>query len=69
VRKIRGRKEILALAEKKVLEKVRSENWASYEDLVAVVRNARKRILARTTTKQKEKDMKEIWTAPIISRS
>jgi hypothetical protein len=46
--------------EEKVSEKVRSEKWARYKDLVTVVRNATMQILARTTTKQKGKDNKVI---------
>jgi hypothetical protein len=65
-RAIKERKEILAMAEEKVLEKVRNEKWVRYKDLVTVVRNATMQILARTTTKHKDKDNKEIWTAPTM---
>jgi glutaredoxin len=58
------RKELMALAKEKMLDKIRSDKKARYEELV---KKASLQVLARSTTKRKQQGSEqEIWTAPIL---
>jgi hypothetical protein len=63
-KEIGDRKELLGAAKSGILDRISDSRRAKYEELV---RTATVQVLARTTTRRKQKDTdKDIWTAPIL---